>query len=411
MTNPDLIQTSETARKKLVKQQYRFVGQYFHTAVKICGWTKNLIRGEGGCYKLKFYGIMSHQCLQMSPSISCANRCIFCWRDYKSPVSKDWKWGVDDPVEIVDGSIAAHHKLLLGFKGNPKSIMKAYDQSRNVRHVALSLTGEPITYPRMNELVDEFHRRKISTFLVTNATYPEQIRDLHPITQLYLSLDAPNKELLKEVDKPLFDDYWERLNLSLDNLAQKQSRTCIRLTMIKGVNMVEPENYARLILKGSPDFVEVKAYMFVGASCGRLERDNMPLHEEVVVFSEELVKHLPGYEVMSEHISSRVVLLAKTKFKDKDGRWGTWIDFDRFFALVEAGQPVRTEDFLRPTPNTGLSGQGTMDYRKPKDKDVVYIDMIDEVEVHVDEETPELAFWTDDDPSDDQAEDPSADGC
>jgi wyosine [tRNA(Phe)-imidazoG37] synthetase (radical SAM superfamily) len=38
-----------------------------------------------------------------------------------------------------------------------------------VRHCALSLVGEPIMYPHINELVDLLHGRGISTFLVTNA--------------------------------------------------------------------------------------------------------------------------------------------------------------------------------------------------------------------------------------------------
>lgn len=42
-----------------------------------------------------------------------------------------------------------------------------------VRHCALSLVGEPIMYPHINELLAELHRRHISTFLVTNA----QVRD------------------------------------------------------------------------------------------------------------------------------------------------------------------------------------------------------------------------------------------
>ena len=36
-------------------------------------------------------------------------------------------------------------------------------------HCALSLVGEPIMYPHINELVSELHRRRISSFLVTNA--------------------------------------------------------------------------------------------------------------------------------------------------------------------------------------------------------------------------------------------------
>ncbi|MBI2125389.1 4-demethylwyosine synthase TYW1, partial [Candidatus Woesearchaeota archaeon] len=174
------------AKAELEKQQYRIVGS--HSAVKTCGWTKNMINGEGGCYKLKFYGIMSNQCMQMTTSISCANRCTFCWRGYKAPVSKEWKWGVDDPNMILEESKKAHQKLLIGFKGSPVANKTAYEKSNQIRHVALSLTGEPITYPRMNELIDGFHKDNVSTFLVTNSQYPEQIKNLKPITQLYCSV-------------------------------------------------------------------------------------------------------------------------------------------------------------------------------------------------------------------------------
>ncbi len=393
----ELIQTPPSIKSVLEKQQYRFVGEFDHTAVKICGWTKNMIRSEGGCYKLKFYGIMSHQCMQMSPSISCANRCTFCWRDYKSPVSEDWKWGVDEPEIIIKDSLKAHHKLLNGFKGNPKTNQSAYRQSGSVKHVALSLTGEPISYPRINELIDQFHEQGISTFLVTNATYPEQIKNLHPVTQLYISLDAPNKELLKEVDKPLFKDYWERLQQSLEYMSQKEYRTCIRLTMIKEINMKLPEDYANLIMKAQPDFLEIKAYMHIGASTERLNRENMPLHEEVVAFTQELVKYLPDYEICSEHLSSRVVMVARKEYKINDV-WNTWIDFPKFHEMYNNGLPIRTKDFLKKTPSTGLSGKSTLDYKKPKDKDTIFIDLIDELEVKIDEKTPELSFYEDDQP-------------
>ncbi|PIN74000.1 4-demethylwyosine synthase TYW1 [Candidatus Woesearchaeota archaeon CG10_big_fil_rev_8_21_14_0_10_45_16] len=377
------------AKAELEKQQYRIVGS--HSAVKTCGWTKNMINGEGGCYKLKFYGIMSNQCMQMTTSISCANRCTFCWRGYKAPVSKEWKWDVDDPEMILKGSLEAHHKLLIGFKGSPKSNKRAYEVSKDVKHVALSLTGEPITYPRMNELIDKFHAQGISTFLVTNAQYDEHIKNLRPITQLYLSIDAPNKELLKEVDKPLFTDYWERMNNSLDNLSQRKERTCLRLTMIKNVNMMEPENYAKLIMKGSPDFIEVKAYMHVGPSQNRLSRENMPLHEEVVVFSKILEKNLPDYEIVSEHISSRVVMFAKKKWK-KDGVWHTWIDFEKFAELSTSGKDFTADDYYKKTPQVGLSGKGTLD-NMPADKREKYLKEHPEAYVFVDEKTDELSFY------------------
>lgn len=354
---------TESARQELERQQYRIIGS--HSAVKTCGWTKRMVRDGGGCYKLKFYGIMSHQCLQMTTSMSCANRCTFCWRGYKAPVSKEWKWEVDEPQEILEGSLKAHEQLLVGFKGNEKANRALYEQSRNVRHVALSLTGEPITYPRINEVIKLFHERKISTFLVTNATYPEQIRDLTPVTQLYVSIDAPNKELLKQVDVPLFQDYWERQQASLAHLAKKQHRTCIRLTMIKGVNDVEPEGYAALISKGDPDFIEVKAYMHVGASQRRLSREQMPEHDEVLAFSKRVLAHLPEYALVSEHVPSRVVLLAKRSFFS--GTWRTWIDFDRFFTLDNP----RSAEYMRETPETGIRS------------------------AHVNEETEELSFWID----------------
>ena len=50
-------------RKALTKEGYRIIGS--HSAVKLCRWTKNQMRGRGGCYKHTFYGITSYQ---VSPS-------------------------------------------------------------------------------------------------------------------------------------------------------------------------------------------------------------------------------------------------------------------------------------------------------------------------------------------------------
>tara|TARA_Y100000310_G_scaffold242934_1_gene247228 strand:+ start:24025 stop:25161 length:1137 start_codon:yes stop_codon:yes gene_type:complete len=369
------------AKQELEKQAYRVVGT--HSAVKTCGWTKNMINGQGGCYKLKFYGIMSNQCMQMTTSISCANRCTFCWRGYKAPVSKDWKWGVDNPEDIHEGSLQAHHKLLVGFKGSDKAV--GYKMSTTVKHVALSLTGEPIFYPQINESIKLFNKDGISTFLVTNGQYPEHIKDLEPITQLYISIDAPTKEMLKDVDVPLFQDYWERLNLSLDYLKEKQQRTCIRLTVIKGINDVLLQKYADLINRGESDFIEVKAYMHVGPSQERLSRVNMPLHEYIVNFSKELVKYLPDYEIVSEHIPSRVVMFARKEYK-KDGEWFTWIDFSKYDQLVNAGKEFSSADYLKKTPQVGLSGKGTVD-RMPEH---VKARVTEEDFIFVDEETPEI---------------------
>ena len=46
-------------RKTLTKQGYKIIGS--HSGVKLCRWTKSMLRGRGGCYKHTFYGIDSHR--------------------------------------------------------------------------------------------------------------------------------------------------------------------------------------------------------------------------------------------------------------------------------------------------------------------------------------------------------------
>ena len=60
-------------RASLTKQGYKIVGS--HSGVKLCRWTKAMLRGRGGCYKHTFYGIVSYQCMEATPSLACANKC------------------------------------------------------------------------------------------------------------------------------------------------------------------------------------------------------------------------------------------------------------------------------------------------------------------------------------------------
>jgi len=325
---------------KLHKQGYRQVGN--HSSVKICEWTKHMLRGKGGCYKYVFYGIRSHQCLQMTTSMFCASRCKFCWRGQKAPVSKDWYGAIDEPEHIINHALDEHLKLLEGFKGMgyEKANQKNIGEMQNVRHVALSLTGEPITYPRINEILKAFHKRRISTFLVTNAQYPEQLKLIDKCTQLYLSIDAPNKELMEKIDRPLFKDFWERTNESLDLLKTRPYRTCIRLSLIKGENMTDLEGYRDLIRKGDPDVLELKSYVWVGASQKHYKVENMPFIEDIRSFAKDLIELMPEYEIMREHLPSRVILLIKKDLKRK-----CWINFPKFFELLKEGKEFNTEDY------------------------------------------------------------------
>ena len=46
------------------------------------------------------------------------------------------------------------------------------EASRSIRHCALSLVGEPIIYPRINDFLDLLHAKGISSFMVTHAHPP-----------------------------------------------------------------------------------------------------------------------------------------------------------------------------------------------------------------------------------------------
>lgn len=331
-------QLSPQQAKILEKQGYRLVGH--HSAVKVCGWTKKMLNGEGGCYKYKFYGIRSHQCMQMTTSMFCANRCTFCWRGEKAPVSKTWYGPIDEPNFIIKEAVKRHIKLLMGFKGSPKASDFLVNQMQDVRHVALSLTGEPISYPLINEILSQFHQQRISTFLVTNAQFPEQIEKVKCVTQLYISVDAPDKVSLKNIDRPLFKDYYERLLQSLDIMAKKRYRRVIRLTVVKGVNDANFEGYKELAERGQPDFIEAKGYSYVGASRKFHTLENMPRHQDVVQFSKQLETYLPDYEIVDEHEPSAAVLFIRKSLNRK-----RYINFPKFFELANTKREVGTEEY------------------------------------------------------------------
>ena len=299
---------SETLRKELTRQHYKIVGG--HSAVKLCTWLKKSIRGEGACYKQRWYGIESHRCLQMTPWLGCDNKCIFCWRIIeKSPL----KFGkIDEPKAIVDGCVDAQASLINGYPGWEGTDMRKWKEANRPNQAAISLTGEPTLYPKLSGLIEEFHNRKMTTFLVTNGQHPEVLESMTEPTQLYISVDAPDKPTLRKLDRPGHHDYWERLNRSLDAMnSMGRCRKVIRLTMVKGHNMENAKGYAKLIEKASPDFIESRGFVHVGEAQKRLPREAMPLFDDVKSFSEK-ISELTGYRIKDCFSPSRVFLLSKT---------------------------------------------------------------------------------------------------
>lgn len=295
--------------EKLESSGYRFVGSHNHAAAKICHWTKQSILDRGVCYKEKFYGIESHRCLQMAPAVpNCQQKCEFCWRDL-SYTQTQWEGEYDDPKTIIDEAVKAQNNLLCGFFGNDKANKEKLEESKTPTNAAISLAGEPMLYPEIDELIAEFNRRNFTTFVVSNGQCVDKLKNLeNEPYQLYLSLDAPTKKIYNDVCQPQISEGWDNLNQSLDTLASFNSRTCIRTTCVKGRNMTNPEKYAELIKKANPDFVEIKAYMCVGSSRHRLTPDNMPTFDEVKSFAQKIGENC-GKKIVNESEVSRVVLL------------------------------------------------------------------------------------------------------
>jgi wyosine [tRNA(Phe)-imidazoG37] synthetase (radical SAM superfamily) len=57
--------------------------------------------------------------METTPSLACANKCVFCWRHHTNPVGKSWRWQMDAPSEIVTGALEQHTKMIKQMKGVP----------------------------------------------------------------------------------------------------------------------------------------------------------------------------------------------------------------------------------------------------------------------------------------------------
>jgi tRNA wybutosine-synthesizing protein 1 len=294
--------------KILKKQHYAIVGN--HSAVKLCHWMRQSLIYNRECYKQTFYGIKSHRCLQMTPSISqCNHTCLFCWRHQGFTEDKFDK--IDDPRYILENSITAQRKLITGFKGDERCDLDKWKEANEPNMLACSLSGEPTLYPRLGEFFEECHKRDITTFLVTNGTNPDVLEKLYPLPkQLYVSIVAPNEDIYKKICSPLINNGWDKIKKTLELLPSLDTRTVIRHTLVQGWNMDEKhiKQYAKLDKIANPMFIEPKGYVFVGYSRNRMTISNMPSHKNVKNFGKILANET-GYALSMEKADSRVVLL------------------------------------------------------------------------------------------------------
>jgi tRNA wybutosine-synthesizing protein 1 len=300
---------------ELAEQGYQLTGR--HSAVKLCYWTRASLTEGRDCYKGRFYGIESHRCLQMSPSIdSCNLHCRFCWR------SQGWENDemmpeYDDPEALLTRSLEAQRRILSGFKGEAGVSRERWEESQSPRHIAISLTGEPTLYPKLNRFLELCHAEGITTFLVTNGTNPDGLRALDPLpTQLYVSVTAPNRTVFQRLTLPTDPHAWDRLRESLEIVHDLKTRRVLRHTLVRGWNLGWVDQYADLDLVARPDFIEPKGYVYMGRSRQRLSTDHVPTHEQVGQFARALAQRT-RYALMDESPDSKVFLLGL----DPSRRW------------------------------------------------------------------------------------------
>ena len=308
----------EEFRASYRRQSYGLVGA--HSAVKTCHWQRRSLNtgGSEGCYKNRFYGIPTHRCLQMTPSLGhCTQSCVFCWRATPETLGVSWDQTQpiqipEDPETIIDGFLRENSRLLSGFGGNPNVGEEMLREAKTPVHAAISLEGEPTLYPRLGELVEAFYDRGFkSIFIVTNGTRPDVLKslDVEP-TQLYVSLCAPDEETYRKTCRPTTKGLWGQVMETLEILDSFSCPTVLRQTLVPKLNMHNPEGYARLAERANATYMEPKAAMSVGAARERFGYKEMAWFEEIQQFAEELAA-ASSYKIVDEHGLSNIVLLSR----------------------------------------------------------------------------------------------------
>lgn len=322
---PELIQIKPAILQQLKKAKY---GVADHSTVELCHWTKKSFSNQGDCYKHKFYGILTHRCMEFSPAgMHCENRCVYCWRpmEFYDSLKMDPQ-KVATPKQIMEKLVQERSKLIMGHYGDPTKDTKKLDESLYPTHYAISLSGEPTMYPMLPDLIKYLKELKEtkSIFLVTNGQEPDMVQKLQDQnalpTQLYLSTNAADYESFIKINRPKYDDSWSRWNKTLGMLKNMDTRTVLRITLIRGYNTDDSmiSAFAKMLDDASPNFVEIKSYMHIGRSTNRLEREHMLDMHEVQHFAKNIVKQSKIFDVMDQSEVSRIVVLQNNqRFVDR----------------------------------------------------------------------------------------------
>ncbi|UYP45136.1 hypothetical protein NEF87_001421 [Candidatus Lokiarchaeum ossiferum] len=222
-----------------------------------------------------------------------------------------------------------------------EEIIAVFERAKTPKHAAISLAGEPTLYPRIGEFIEEFRKRNMCTFIVSNGTHPSVIRKLynenHLPTQLYITLPASNRKSFNQISRPMTKHAWENLLETLQLLPELPCRTVVRITAVKYLNInldMVPE-YVKILKGATPNFIDIKGFT-VEAHALELQnrlghlgenrelRDYAPTYDDLLEFAQELERQ-GGFEIIETHEPSRDILLRGSWPKDKSIK----IDFSK----------------------------------------------------------------------------------
>ena len=235
-------------------------------------------------------------------------------------VEKEISCCIDSRDEIV--------KLFTLALTTPDEIMQTHGEAMNPNHAAISLDGEPLLYPKIGGLVEEFRNRDMTSFIVTNGTLPERLESLNSLpSQLYITLPAPNETVYKKVCRPMIKNGWSKISDTLDLVESLSCRSLVRLTAVKNLNLSENyiKDYIKLIDKANPNFFEIKGFTLQAKALminERLKSDKkLQYYFPEYEYLEELAlkfEEIGNYPLIYTNKVSRDFLFAVNWDKDKD---------------------------------------------------------------------------------------------
>ena len=128
-----------------------------------------------------------------------------------------------------------------------------------------------------------------------------------------MTLIAPNRELFEKTARPSINDAWDKIKETIQLLPSLDTRKVVRLTLVPGYNMEQPEEYAELFIESEAHFLEPKGFMSVGDARKRLPYEIMPRFEKINEFSKAIIAD-SDMQIIDKKEDSAVTLIAKEDY-------------------------------------------------------------------------------------------------